>query len=190
VEIKEKSYSVFKTGPDTSTPEASHQPQEAKGSEIVSGSKLIIAKKLADVKGQVSKIVDENGEPLVVYHSGDFNENEDIPLNDMHFGTHEAAEERHTHRAIIDHILGIEAYEDEDGNWQWVDNVDDYSSEDMGLSYNTKAEALKAANQNIIDRTDEILNGILDEDPTSRKHFSQYAIQNTRWTKGRIGMTP
>ena len=31
-------------------------------------SKLIIGKHLAEVKGNVSKVVDENGEPLVVYH--------------------------------------------------------------------------------------------------------------------------
>ena len=37
-----------------------------------------------------SKVVDENGEPLVVYHHGSFDENEDIPSGPMHFGTHDA----------------------------------------------------------------------------------------------------
>lgn len=34
-------------------------------------SKLILGKHLAEVKGNVSKVVDENGEPLVVYHGTD-----------------------------------------------------------------------------------------------------------------------
>ena len=34
-------------------------------------SRLIIGKHLAEVKGNVSKVVDENGEPLVVYHGTD-----------------------------------------------------------------------------------------------------------------------
>jgi hypothetical protein len=121
--------------------------------------------------GQASKIVDENGEPLVVYHSGTFDEQEDIPLEDMHFGSRLAAEERHTHKAILEHVLGIEAYEDEDGNWQWIDTLDDLSSEDMGLSYKTKEAALKAANQNIADRADEILNGILEDEPNITATF-------------------
>ena len=35
---------------------------------ISQASKLILGKHLAEVKGNVSKVVDENGEPLVVYH--------------------------------------------------------------------------------------------------------------------------
>ena len=31
-------------------------------------SRLILGKHLAEVKGNVSQVVDENGEPLVVYH--------------------------------------------------------------------------------------------------------------------------
>ena len=53
VEIKETLEKAFKT------------PTEGRASQA---SKLIIGKHLAEVKGNVSKVVDENGEPLVVYH--------------------------------------------------------------------------------------------------------------------------
>lgn len=53
VEIKETLEKAFKT------------PTEGRASQA---SKLIIGKHLAEVKGNVSKVVDENGEPMVVYH--------------------------------------------------------------------------------------------------------------------------
>ncbi len=53
VEIKETLEDMFKTTTEGAISQA---------------SKLIIGKHLAEVKGNVSKIVDENGEPLVVYH--------------------------------------------------------------------------------------------------------------------------
>lgn len=53
VEIKETLEKAFKT------------PTEGRASQA---SKLIIGKHLEEVKGNVSKVVDENGEPLVVYH--------------------------------------------------------------------------------------------------------------------------
>lgn len=56
VEIKETLEKAFKT------------PTEGRASQA---SKLIIGKHLAEVKGNVSKVVDENGEPLVVYHGTD-----------------------------------------------------------------------------------------------------------------------
>lgn len=53
VEIKETLEKAFKT------------PTEGRASQA---SKLIIGKHIAEVKGNVSKVVDENGEPLAVYH--------------------------------------------------------------------------------------------------------------------------
>ena len=53
VEIKETLEKAFKT------------PTEGRASQA---SRLIIGKHLEEVKGKVSQVVDENGEPLVVYH--------------------------------------------------------------------------------------------------------------------------
>lgn len=53
VEIKETLEDMFKTTTEGAISQA---------------SKLIIGKHIAEVKGNVSKVVDENGEPLVVYH--------------------------------------------------------------------------------------------------------------------------
>ncbi len=58
VEIKETLEKAFKT------------PTEGRASQA---SKLIIGKHLEEVKGNVSKVVDENGEPLVVYHGTQWN---------------------------------------------------------------------------------------------------------------------
>jgi len=68
-----------------------------------------------------SKIVDENGEPLVVYHSGDFNENEDGVFRvskelGYHFGTERAATERDTNRQVENLADEVEIWE-EDGRW-------------------------------------------------------------------------
>ena len=53
VEIKETLEDMFKTTTEGAISQA---------------SKLIIGKHIAEVKGNVSKVVDENGEPMVVYH--------------------------------------------------------------------------------------------------------------------------
>ena len=53
VQTKKTLDNVFKTSTEGRTPQA---------------SKLIIGKHLAEVKDNVSKVIDENGEPLVVYH--------------------------------------------------------------------------------------------------------------------------
>jgi len=45
------------------------------------------------VKGNVSKVVDENGEPLAVFHGGTFKKS-DIPKEGMHFGTEKSATQR------------------------------------------------------------------------------------------------
>mgnify|MGYP005941924823 CR=1 FL=1 len=58
VEIKETLEKAFKT------------PTEGRASQA---SKLIIGKHLEEVKGNVSKVVDENGEPLVMYHGTEWN---------------------------------------------------------------------------------------------------------------------
>ena len=71
VEVKEKAQSAFKTATERSAPQA---------------SKLIIAKKLEDVKGKVSQVVDENGEPLVVYH-GTYEDWNTYDMNSLGAGT-------------------------------------------------------------------------------------------------------
>ncbi|MDR2952440.1 MAG: hypothetical protein LBU82_04275, partial [Treponema sp.] len=71
VEIKEKAQGAFKTATERSAPQAIQAQSAFKTGMDTSApqaSRLIISKKLEEVKGNVSKIVDENGEPLAVYH--------------------------------------------------------------------------------------------------------------------------
>jgi len=72
VEIKEKAQSVFKTGMDTGTLQAPLKVYDAFKTATKRGasqaSKLIITRKLNEVKETVSNIIDNNGEPKVVFH--------------------------------------------------------------------------------------------------------------------------
>ena len=64
-----------------------------------------------------SKVVDENGEPMVVYHGGDFAIDDFVPEGAMHFGTKKAALQR-----ILDVQWGNDNWEivsNEDGSFSW-----------------------------------------------------------------------
>lgn len=79
-----------------------------------------IAEWLNDVKSnEVSGIVDENGEPKVVYHSGTFGEEGNaVAKGAVHFGTLEAAKERIYIKEMDDRISeGLEVYQNDDGKW-------------------------------------------------------------------------
>lgn len=86
-----------------------------------------------------SKVVDKNGEPLVVYHSGSFDENDnpvpDIGANGFHFGTKAAAESRVVGKYLDDAVAGAEVYE-EGGRFYLDENIypdafeDGYDTED------------------------------------------------------------
>ncbi len=78
VEIKKKLEDVFKTSTEGGTPQA---------------SRSILARRAEDIKREeeeISKVVDENGEPMVVYHGSyaDFKEF-DVSLAGKNFGTEE-----------------------------------------------------------------------------------------------------
>lgn len=86
--------SVYKKGTTESTqdPENSRNAPKPKVPYI----DLNISQFLNYGNGNSSKIVDENGEPLVVYHGGTFAVNDDnnIASSGMHFGTKKAALDR------------------------------------------------------------------------------------------------
>jgi len=78
-----------------------------------------------------SKVVDEAGEPLAVYHAGYFDELDDsIPIikdEGMHFGTKAASDIRRGTKESDDMIRGAryEKAADEDGNLRWWWSTDD-----------------------------------------------------------------
>lgn len=64
-----------------------------------------------------SQIIDANGEPLVVWHGGEFATDEFVANGAMHFGTKTAALQR-----ILDNAWGYgnwEVAKNEDGSWGW-----------------------------------------------------------------------
>lgn len=93
-----------------------------------------------------SKVVDENGEPLVVYHNGTFTEDGNAVANGaMHFGTLQAARDRMVAKTAED---SVDTFEDEDG-WHWSDGV--YDSED---AYASEQEARDAGIRAALESTD------------------------------------
>jgi len=75
-----------------------------------------------------SKVVDDAGKPLRLFHSGTFDEQENVPVvvgsTGMHFGTRQAAEDR-AGAASTDAWLRDLRVEEQDGRWFWTSGSDD-----------------------------------------------------------------
>lgn len=106
-----------------------------------------------------SKVVDKDGKPLVVYHSGMFDENDDpVPVvgaEGFHFGTKTAAEMRDVGKRVDDFIRGIQVSEDEneDGGtrWYWsADGIDSYDLDPDG--FDSEEGARRDAEQFAVDQ--------------------------------------
>jgi hypothetical protein len=97
-----------------------------------------------------SKVVSPDGKPLVVYHSGTFDENEDatprIGPEGFHFGTKTAAEMRDGGKRVDDFIRSIEVSqaENDDGELRWFWSADGIDSFDLDGSGFDSAEAARA----------------------------------------------
>ncbi len=94
-----------------------------------------------------SGVVDQDGKPLPVYHSGSFRTSEDERFviekdGGIHFGTEDAAKARIGGKTIDDAFQGIEVYESEDGSWGFEINGADY-----GDGYASEDEAQSAAEE-------------------------------------------
>ncbi len=101
-----------------------------------------------------SKVLDKQGNPLVVHHFGSFNEDEDIPRSGMHFGTRQAAIDRAAGKRVEDAAMGVDVYQADDGLWHF--DLDGVTSEDLGFVgffdeenalANGRSEAIKQAEQ-------------------------------------------
>lgn len=98
-----------------------------------------------------SKVVDEQGQPLVVYHRGSFDERDEIApqVGDegMHFGTRAAADARPVGKEVDDRIKSIEIEQDaETGKWHWsMDGIESFDLDEEG--FDSKAEARENAEQ-------------------------------------------
>lgn len=92
-----------------------------------------------------SKILDKNGEPLVVYHGGYFNPKYDEAFSQsdegIHFGSKKSAEERQSGKVIDDVITDGDVEFDSDiGKWFWSSNgTDSFSYNEDG--FDTEDEA-------------------------------------------------
>ena len=92
-----------------------------------------------------SKIVDENGEPMVVYHGGTFAVDNFVPNARMHFGTKKAALQR-----VLDEGYGYDEWQviaNEDGtySWKYEDSNDANYDKQSSSTFATEEEAMEDA---------------------------------------------
>ena len=135
-------------------------PPEVGNPSISPGAKAPAAGRLSALDGRaripnplrsvnhdaVSKVVDANGKPLVVYHSGTFGarHGETVANGPMHFGTREAAMQRIGAKAIDDAIQSIETWEEDDGTWS-ASVEGDVVAEGLSSEEEAYAEAVSIA---------------------------------------------
>lgn len=112
---------------------------------------------------QGSQIVDDEGEPLIVWHHGSFTDDGNfVPRTPMHFGTAAAARERAYGKLADEAAKLVTAYQNEQGVWHWHDGQG-VTSEDWGragfadrqtaIDYG-KSEAVKYAEDNEADASE------------------------------------
>ena len=91
-----------------------------------------------------TKVVDENGEPKVVWHGGQFGISSFIPRQNMHFGTKKAAMQR-----ILDEQWGYDNWlvQNEDGSysWKYEDEYDEANNVQSNKTFATEDEAMEDA---------------------------------------------
>lgn len=103
-----------------------------------------------------SKVFDDEGKPIVVHHSGSFDEQDEkapvIGSEGMHFGTEEAAQQRVGLKDVDDLISEMTVEQDENGRWHWdmEDGTSSWDTDEEG--FDTAAEAQKAGEQDALDR--------------------------------------
>ncbi len=127
-----------------------------------------------------SKVVDKYGNPLVVYHHGQFDEEDGAPIIEegMHFGTEDAARARAYGKIVDDFVLSIEVFE-EDGCWHW--EMGSFASWDIdNEGFETEEEARENAEEAALEiAKNEVLDA--DELGTFTKAFLK--IENPKVTK-------
>jgi hypothetical protein len=91
-----------------------------------------------------TKVVDEDGNPKVVYHGGQFGITNFIPKRNMHFGTKKAAMQR-----ILDSQWGYDNWlvQNEDGSysWKYEDEYDEAYNVQSNKTFATEEEAMEDA---------------------------------------------
>jgi len=131
-----------------------------------------------------SKILDDNGEPLLVYHGGYFNPEYDEAFSQseegIHFGSKRAAEERQSGKVVDDVITdGMVERDDSTGKWFWSSNgVDSFSYNEDG--FDTEAEAQEDMEQYAVDAAD---NSIYTDDDQYKIEPYFLNIRNPKQTK-------
>lgn len=91
-----------------------------------------------------TKVVNEDGNPKVVYHGGQFGISSFIPKRNMHFGTKKAAMQR-----ILDEQWGYDNWlvQNEDGSysWKYEDEYDEANNVQSNKTFATEEEAMEDA---------------------------------------------
>lgn len=129
-----------------------------------------------------SKVVGENGNPLVLYHSGDFNEELDPVFADslqgIHFGSKAAAFDRYMMKPTEDFINSAELrYDDDEGGWVW-DSMGESSFEAFGSEEQARKDLEAVAEQYAQNVGESLDDADFDRD-TTKVYLS---IKNPKYT--------
>ena len=136
-----------------------------------------------------STVVDAEGRPLVVYHSGDFDATVDaVPRvngEGFHFGTLAAAESRQIGKPVDDFIRGAVFEQDaESGAWYWSSQgVDSFDFDEVGFP--TKADAkrdLEANAQDYVGNETEFEEQALTEAYIRVENITRQPDAGSDWT--------
>lgn len=141
-----------------------------------------LRKKNFDKWFEGSKVVGENGNPLVLYHSGDFDEELDPVFADslqgIHFGSKAAAFDRYRMKPIEDFINSAELrYDDDEGGWVW-DSMGESSFEAFGSEEQARKDLEAVAEQYAQSVGESLDDADFDRD-TTKVYLS---IKNPKYT--------
>lgn len=92
-----------------------------------------------------TKILDENGEPKIVWHGGDFAIDNFVPYGEMHFGTFAAAKDRLGSKLVGSEGVVVEENSNGEYEWMYVDDYDTEYDKKGDKAFATKDEAYRDA---------------------------------------------
>ena len=133
-----------------------------------------------------SKVVDAEGKPLVVFHAGTFEEQEEIApeigSEGFHFGTKTASDFRQGGKAIDSFIRNIETSQDDDGRWHWSsEGIDSFDMDETG--FDTESDAREDGERTAISQESDFSEPMpVTEVYLSIKNPKRVRDQKDNWT--------
>lgn len=171
--------------------------EELKEAALYRGFPMFSSVDIADINTSAfkkwfrdSKVI-SNGKPMVVFHHGSFDEDDEgIPNGAMHFGTKQAAIERAYGKQADDAYEAVTTYQDEQGRWQWDDGAGRTSEEwaynfggDVG--WEDEEGALRSGRNQVMQEMEEMAS-YTDYNQIGNMFAAFLRIENPKWVKDQM----